>query len=752
MKQIKLFVVFSFMYASTFGQVDFSTYYQDNAYIFNDEFKLLRTDLFTTYKSQFGLGTDDEMVLQDEGETILDGNGDGRTMARYIQKHKGYPVEGKMVNVMSKCGVVLMVNGSFLEGLNIDDNNLVSESAALTTALNHIVPGVEYFWDNTSLEDLLKDAEDDINATYYPEGELVIVKQLGENYDDNASNYELCWKFSVHYFDTATIDTTGIDTVMQTRIVYVNGTSGNIFASYNPEVHGYHQQASQWTWYDGRRVNEMVTYKCTTCLQFSLENRHRDIYTYQRNNLIFNKYRDQDNDWVDTDKKTGAQAFWAVNAARDYYFNKLYVPFGGNVKKLKIHCNSNLGGPARFVKDSKRPYFNVSKDNTNGYTSAAAFDVMAHEFTHFFISETCKLESGTLLLDLQESAALNEGFSDILGMLAERWKWGWCDWTVGEDLGAGWTKSFHSPHTDPFVTASDYGGTNWDVIFPHGNAGPLRKWFNRMSQGEWNWPIPYGGIGLDKSELLVRDLVTWNLWPRSGYNDARSQSMHIAAEHWGVCSPEWKAVERAWHDINLGGISNCKPGRLNGLRVVAESQVGDILNPVTFDAEMYYPEDVTVTGLNWTIPTNWTGTFTNNNKTFTLDNVNADYSSKTISVDVSYTENGSSYQETFETVLHFSSVCEIFSSKPGKPTDIETVVTLKDVEIYPNPTNKYIMISGTESGTIVQIFNVLGQETYNGILTEYIEKIDVAHFQPGVYTVSLKDKKGNTRVSKIIKQ
>lgn len=110
MKQITVMLIMFLLCKEGIAQVNFSNYYHDDAYIFDDDLKVMRSDLFTTYKSQFNLGMDDEMELKDEGEIILDGNGDVRTMARYIQKYKGYPVEGKMMNVTSKCGVVFIFN------------------------------------------------------------------------------------------------------------------------------------------------------------------------------------------------------------------------------------------------------------------------------------------------------------------------------------------------------------------------------------------------------------------------------------------------------------------------------------------------------------------------------------------------------------------------------------------------------------------------------------------------------------------
>ena len=38
-----------------------SLYYKDNAYQFNDSVKITRDNIFTTYKNQFGLGTNDSM-------------------------------------------------------------------------------------------------------------------------------------------------------------------------------------------------------------------------------------------------------------------------------------------------------------------------------------------------------------------------------------------------------------------------------------------------------------------------------------------------------------------------------------------------------------------------------------------------------------------------------------------------------------------------------------------------------------------
>src|SRR5690606_24121423 len=134
MKKIISLLCMLLAYNNIYAQVDFSTYYEQNTYSFNDDNKVMRSDLFTTYKSQFNLGASDEMEQTDEGEIILEDDGDVWTQARYIQKHKGYAVDGQMMNVMSKCGVVLQVSGTTLEGLDIDNNNILTEGEALDEA------------------------------------------------------------------------------------------------------------------------------------------------------------------------------------------------------------------------------------------------------------------------------------------------------------------------------------------------------------------------------------------------------------------------------------------------------------------------------------------------------------------------------------------------------------------------------------------------------------------------------------------
>ena len=81
-------------------------------YVFNDTNKVFVTDIFTAHKTEFGLGTYDAMVLFAEDFLRPEGTGElnkGSLQSNYVQYYKGYEVEGTVMNVTSKCGIVLEV-------------------------------------------------------------------------------------------------------------------------------------------------------------------------------------------------------------------------------------------------------------------------------------------------------------------------------------------------------------------------------------------------------------------------------------------------------------------------------------------------------------------------------------------------------------------------------------------------------------------------------------------------------------------
>lgn len=93
----KIYVLCSFIATILFatvshGQTFQEKYFKDGSYIFDDLLKVRQSELFTTYKSEFGLGVNDEM--QQTNNVITE---EGQFTTKYILLHKGIPVEGSSV-------------------------------------------------------------------------------------------------------------------------------------------------------------------------------------------------------------------------------------------------------------------------------------------------------------------------------------------------------------------------------------------------------------------------------------------------------------------------------------------------------------------------------------------------------------------------------------------------------------------------------------------------------------------------------
>lgn len=757
MKKMSITLFFTFFCLTSINaQVSFGDYNSDGTYVFDDTLKLIKDSVFTTYKSEFGLGSDDEMVLIDEAEVIADSTDTIRrpcTYSRYQQYYKGYEVEGKSMSIRSKCEVVTIITGSVLTSLNISDASLISESSALTEALDELGDITYYAWEDSVLEAYEQEALEDSTASYYPTGILKIVKKRGDTYEhDITDNYELCWEFDITYFDTVTIDTL-LDTVMLNKRVHVNANTGDIYNIYDPLKFGSTHSADQWTWYYGQRFDEMFTYKKTLGTSYRLEDRVFRIYSERANTGIFQSkaIKDNDNNWIETDTKTAAQAHWAVTGVKLYYLS-----LGRNTnKQIRIYNDSYISfNPAgyKWSKDVDRIY--VAKDNGSVYHSA--FDILGHEYTHAIIRRSSQLG----INNSGEPAALEEGFCDIFGWLSEYRILGRWDWSIGEELGSPYTRVFNNPNADDIPSPNYYQGAFWLNSGKVGRGGPLRKWFNHVSQGEAHWPTPYGGIGIDKTELFVRDIMLWYVNANSTYEDVRRESMILAEKRWGKCSKEWNAVEQAWYDVGVEDqLSNCQ---LAFTPISPEVIYNGDVGGTAFNFMIIIPisdnEEMTVVDYTWTIPSNWTVQYNSDNSGFWVTDVDDDYSSQMVSVDIDYTEytGGTVLTETHEFPIHFSDACSYGSSKPGKnaTVNIENRVlsTAFDIKVYPNPTLNAFWVEDIPNETIIELYDMAGHKIYSKLADQDLERVNISNVPAGVYILNLTDNQGNRDVRKIIKQ
>lgn len=190
-----------------------------------------------------------------------------------------------------------------------------------------------------------------------------------------------------------------------------------------------------------------------------------------------------------------------------------------------------------------------------------SIDFMSHEFTHMMTYKTSNL-------DYQgESGALNESFSDIIGITIKQ-KVKNCpgNWFMGDELVVDPTERCIRDMKDPESKnhASKYQGTNWvdtswalDYGGVHYNSGVQNHWYYLLVEGgeytdDKGITHTIEGIGIDKAVQIAFRNVSEILTSKAQYKDAVLGSLQAAEELYGKESSEWQAVKEAWAAVGLG--------------------------------------------------------------------------------------------------------------------------------------------------------------------------------------------------------
>jgi bacillolysin len=193
---------------------------------------------------------------------------------------------------------------------------------------------------------------------------------------------------------------------------------------------------------------------------------------------------------------------------------------------------------------------------------AGALDVVAHEWTHGVTDFTSNL------IYQDESGALNEAFSDIMGATVEfnyqpagsgRDQ---ADWLIGEDvylLPPGYLRSLNNPiarglpdhySLRQFIgTGIDDGGVHFNLtIATHAFYLAVAGGQNRVSR------ITVPGVGmanLERIERIFYRAFTMLLAPSSRFSDARRATIQAATDLFGAGSNERAQVELAWTAVGV---------------------------------------------------------------------------------------------------------------------------------------------------------------------------------------------------------
>ncbi|MEM9022538.1 MAG: M4 family metallopeptidase, partial [Bacteroidota bacterium] len=340
----------------------------------------------------------------------------GMVHYRYQQTYKGLPLYPGVYNVHTRNGQVVSMNGELFDRVSASATATMSESIALTKALQHM-GATTYKWQVPAEEAHLRLESGDANATYYPTGELMVI-----NRDMSMQKADLvtAYKFSVYAHQP-----------LAKADVYVDAANGDIVFT-NDRIHTSDSTGTAITGYSGTQTIVADLNNGSFRLRESGRGNGVRTWNMQQGTTFGNAvdFTDTDNFWNNVNAQVdqfGPDAHWGAEMTYDYYAQEHnYNSIDNNGFQLNsyVHYGVNFGNA--FWDGLRMTY----GDGGNGNNPFCALDVAGHEVTHGLTTFTADL------IYQNESGALNESFSDIFGTSIEFFgKPAVANWDVGEDLG-----------------------------------------------------------------------------------------------------------------------------------------------------------------------------------------------------------------------------------------------------------------------------------------------------------------------------
>jgi bacillolysin len=226
-------------------------------------------------------------------------------------------------------------------------------------------------------------------------------------------------------------------------------------------------------------------------------------------------------------------------------------------------CGADRQGFMVFGDGLPSGYYLTGSGQTRNYFSAS-LDVVAHELTHAVTSFTSDL------IYRNESGALNEAFSDIMGVsvdffvVAQGAKTTPANYVLGEEVALPFQpgsvagiRSMSNPasfgHPDHY--SRRYTGTE-DGGGVHFNSGIVNHAFYLAIEGGTNrisglGVTGVGGANREQIERIFYRAFTQFLPSSATFAIARQATLRAATDLYGGASPAYRAVEQAWTAVGV---------------------------------------------------------------------------------------------------------------------------------------------------------------------------------------------------------
>jgi bacillolysin len=492
---------------------------------------------------------------------------------RYQQYYNGIKVEGAEYLVHGKNRIIETINGNYRKVGIISTSQQLAEQQALEKAIVYVDAEI-YKWEDKGMELFIKKNTGNSDATYYPKGELIIVKDAMKD----KGNFKLAWKFTISSLSPN-----------NEQLIYIDASTGDVIGEVSLLL-DVNTPGTAGTLYSGTKNITCDSYTSGFRLR---ENKNGvDIltmnlsHTTNLSNAI--DFNNSNANWTNgswagfAQDRQALDAHWGAEQVFNYWkgvHGRNSIDNSGIKIASYVHYGNNIDN-AYWDTTSHVMYYG----DGNMLNPLVALDICAHEFGHGVNQFSANLTPGTL-----DSGALNEGFSDIWGAVIENWSAPEkVMWLMGEELfGVGSffncirniqnpksTMTFEGQHPDTYQ--GDFWRTDGE---PHNNSTVLSYWFYLLSNGssatdginDNNDTFSINGIGVASAAAIVYQAQTNYLTSSSGYTDARTAMISAAEDIFGSNSCQVKTVTDAWHAVGVGDIYKGN-STISGSNVVCSSE------------------------------------------------------------------------------------------------------------------------------------------------------------------------------------
>ncbi|MEI6050282.1 MAG: M4 family metallopeptidase, partial [Bacteroidota bacterium] len=262
---------------------------------------------------------------------------------------------------------------------------------------------------------------------------------------------------------------------------------------------------------------------------------------------------DEDNSWDNSNQAAGIDAHFYAGLTYDFLLSQFgRNGYDGNgmsmlstVDDYTIHNNAQWDG-------SQVTFFTATDGN---YSMAGGIDVVAHEWGH------AVTDFQSSLIYESESGALNESFSDMMGVTVGFSTGVDADWLIGENYNSLGIRNLKNPlqfrHPDTYLGSYwvDILNLSYDHGGVHTNSGVPNKMFYLLAQGGTHNGITVTRIGIYNAINIIYRANAFYWIAASTFENAKQGCISAANDL--DDTGNWAAQTRnAWEAVKVGMITS----------------------------------------------------------------------------------------------------------------------------------------------------------------------------------------------------